>query len=214
MMNLRKWLSNNLVLSSFNGIYRNYFQARRYKFGFIDQSARIRFPIVIKGIENVYMYENTHILGRSLIITTKAKFIMKKNSASAEGLTIVTGSHPQHVGEFFLQKAMEDEQDAKDIIIHEDVWISTNVTILSGVNIGRGSIIGSGSVCRDTIPPYSIVVGNPAKIVGFKFTPEEIVKHEKLLYTEDERLDIEYLNKNYYKYFINRISEIKSFVKL
>lgn len=213
MINIISKIKFNLFLSAINSLYRNYFQVRRSKFGFIDKSARVRFPILIKGIENVILYENTHILGNSQIITTKAKFIMKKNSASAEGLTVVTGSHPAFVGEFFIEKAAIDIQVAKDVVVEEDVWLAANVTLLTGVTVGRGAIIGAGSVIRNNIPPYSIVVGNPAKIIGFKFTPEEVVKHEEILYNENERINIQLLEKNYNKYFINRIGEIKSYLK-
>ncbi|NVN94331.1 MAG: hypothetical protein HXX18_03500 [Bacteroidetes bacterium] len=139
---------------------------------------------------------------------------MKKNSAAAEGLTVVTGSHNPVIGEFFLQKAAEDIQEAKDVIVEEDVWIAANVTLLSGITVGRGAILGSGSICRNSIPPYAIVIGNPAKIIGFKFTPEEVITHEKKLYSEIERINIDLLINNYNKYFINKINEIKSFVKL
>ena len=209
----RKKVSFNLFLSALNGLYRDYFQTKRNKFGFIDQSARVRFPILIKGIENVYLHENTHVLGHSQINSTKAKFVMKKNSAAAEGLTVITGSHPAYVGEFFIEKAAIDIQEARDVIVEEDVWLAANVTLLAGVTIGRGAVIGAGAVCRNNVPPYAIVIGNPAKIVGFKFTPEEVVKHEKILYSENDRIDIQLLEKNYSKYFINRISEIKSYLK-
>jgi acetyltransferase-like isoleucine patch superfamily enzyme len=209
----KKYITHNLFLSALNGLYRNYFQTRRTKFGYIDSTARVRFPILIKGIENVYLYENTHILGHSLLITTKAKFIMKKNSAAAEGLTIVTGSHPAKVGELFLKNAADDIQESKDIIVEEDVWLSANVTLLSGIIVGRGAIVGSGTVCRNSVPPYAIVIGNPAKVIGFKFSPEEVSVHEQLLYPENERLSLDFLQKNYNKYFINRIGEIKSYLK-
>jgi acetyltransferase-like isoleucine patch superfamily enzyme len=214
MNNFTKRLSYNLFLSSINAIYRNYFRTRRSKFGYIDQTARVRFPILIKGIENVYMYENTHILGNAVILATRARFVMKKNSAAAEGLTVVTGNHPIFKGEPFLLKAAEDIQTAKEIIVEEDVGLYSNVTLLAGVTIGRGSIIGSGSVCRVSIPPYAIVLGNPAKIIGFKLSPEEIVEHEKELYPENERLSIEFLQKNYRKYFISKHKEIRTFLSL
>lgn len=197
-----------------SSIYRNYFKTRRSKFGYIHRTSRVRFPILIKGIENVYLYENSHILGNSLIIATKAKFIMKKNSGAAEGFTVVTGNHPLVRGEFYLQRGGErDEQNAKDVIVEEDVGIGTNVTLLSGVNIGRGSIIGSGSVCRNSVPPYSIVIGNPAKIIGFRFLPKAIIEHETILYPEDERLNLDVLKENYQKYFISRINEISSYLQ-
>ena len=215
MTALKKIISLNLFLSAINGIYRNYFQVRRSKFGYIHPSARVRFPILIKGIENVYLYENTHILGHSVIITTKAKFIMKKNSATAEGLTVVTGNHPFFVGEFFLKKGgYMDIQEARDVIVEEDVGMYSNVTLLSGITVGRGAVIGSGTVCRKSIPPYAIVVGNPAKVIGFRFSPEEVIEHEKVLYEENERLSFDLLQRNYQKYFISRHKEIRSFLSL
>lgn len=213
MPHLRKKISFNLFLSAIIGIYRNYFKVRRRRFGYIHPSARVRFPILIKGIENVYMHENTHIMGNSLIISTKAKFIIKKNSAASEGLTVVTGNHPMVRGEWFLQKGGDnDVQNAKDVVIEEDVGLGTRVTLLNGVIVGRGAIIGSGSVIRNSIPPYAIVAGNPAKVVGFRFTPDAIIEHEKVLYPEDERLPIELLNANYKKYFIKRVKEIRDFL--
>jgi len=209
---IKSKVSYNLFFSSLNSLYRNYFQVRRSKFGYIDKTSRVRYPILIKGIKNVYLYENTHIMGHSKLITTKAKFIMKKNSASAEGLTIISGSHPPKVGEFFLEGASKDEQISKDIIVEEDVWIGSNVTLLSGVKIGCGSILGSGCVCRNSVPPYSIVTGNPAKVVGFKFSPEEVISHEINLYPESERIDIDLLNDNYEKHFIKKIKKIREYI--
>ena len=215
MNKIKQKLSYNLFLSSLTNIYRRYFAVRRSKFGFIDKTARVRYPILIKGIENVYLYEHSHILGNSMIIATRAKFIMKRNSGSAEGLTVVTGNHFSKVGEWKLQSGGgADEQIAKDVIVEEDVWLASNVTLLAGVKIGRGATIGSGSVCTRSVPPYAIVMGNPAKVIGFNFTPDEIVEHEKKLYPEDERLPIEALQKNYQKYFKNKSKEINSFIKL
>lgn len=51
------------------------------------------------------------------------------------------------------------------VVIEDDVWIGEFVAVLLGVTIGRGSIIGAHSTVRDDIPPYSIAVGSPARIV-------------------------------------------------
>ncbi|MBA2869073.1 DapH/DapD/GlmU-related protein [Methanococcus maripaludis] len=51
------------------------------------------------------------------------------------------------------------------IHVEDDVWIGTNVTVLPGITIGKGSIIGAGSVVTKDIEPYSVAVGNPAKII-------------------------------------------------
>ena len=51
------------------------------------------------------------------------------------------------------------------IVIEENVWIGEMVCILGNVHIGRGSVIGAGSVVTKDIPPYSLAVGCPAKII-------------------------------------------------
>lgn len=51
------------------------------------------------------------------------------------------------------------------VIIEDGVWIGTRVIILPGVKIGKSSIIGAGSVVTKDVPAYSIVAGNPAKVV-------------------------------------------------
>lgn len=53
----------------------------------------------------------------------------------------------------------------KGITIEDDVWVGANVTFLDGAYVGRGSVIGAGSLVRGVIPPYSIAVGVPAKVI-------------------------------------------------
>lgn len=52
------------------------------------------------------------------------------------------------------------------VTIDDDVWIGGRVIILPGVSIGTGSVIGAGSVVTKDVQPYTIVAGNPAKIIG------------------------------------------------
>ena len=61
-----------------------------------------------------------------------------------------------------------------NITIGNDVWIGAKSTIMSGVKIGHGAVIGSGSVVAKDVPPYAIVVGNPAKIVKYRFDEQQI----------------------------------------
>ncbi|HEY9886760.1 MAG TPA: acyltransferase [Candidatus Obscuribacterales bacterium] len=51
------------------------------------------------------------------------------------------------------------------VVIEEDVWLGAGATVLDGVKIGRGSIIGAGALVTKDVPPYSIAVGVPAKVV-------------------------------------------------
>lgn len=68
-----------------------------------------------------------------------------------------------------LKKNMIDSGlKIKGTIIEDDVWIGANAVILDGVTIKKGAVIGAGSVVTRDVPEYSIVVGNPAKIVRYR----------------------------------------------
>lgn len=56
-------------------------------------------------------------------------------------------------------------ENEKPVIIMDDVWIGSRVTILPGVTVGCGSIIGASAVVTKDVPDYSIVAGNPAKVI-------------------------------------------------
>ena len=53
----------------------------------------------------------------------------------------------------------------KQIIIEDNVWVGANSVITAGVTVGKHSIIGAGSVITKDIPPYSVAVGNPARVI-------------------------------------------------
>lgn len=202
-------------------LYRIVRAFRQRKFIHISSTSRVAKDAIVYNPKNLIMDSNTNVDSGATIMNTRAKVIFKKNSGAAFGFTAVTGNHMSIVG-FNLKQindSIKDKMDFnremdKDIVVEEDVWIGNHVTLLSGVTVGRGAEIGAGSVVRGSVPPYAVVIGNPCKVVGFRFTPEEVIEHEKVQYEEADRLSFELLQKNYEKYFINRIKEIKQFTKL
>lgn len=66
------------------------------------------------------------------------------------------------------------EGGRQQIIIGNDVWIGAYATILGGVRIGNGAVIGAGAVVAKDVPPYAVVVGNPARIVRYRFDQDTI----------------------------------------
>jgi len=60
------------------------------------------------------------------------------------------------------------------VVIGNDVWVGANSTIMSGVTIGDGAVIANNSHVVKNVEPYSIVGGNPAKLIRYRFTSEQI----------------------------------------
>jgi len=63
-----------------------------------------------------------------------------------------------------------------DVLIENDVWIGKEACILSGVRIGNGAVVGARAVVAKDVPPYAIVVGNPARVVRYRFSPEAVAE--------------------------------------
>lgn len=187
----------------------------------VSDTSSIASNVKIYCPNNLYMEENTNINEGAVIMNTRAKFIMKKWSGAAFGLTVVCGNHMSISGLSHKQVTNKEKDRLdknhdfdKDVIVDEDVWIASNVTLLSGVHLGRCCIVGSGSVVRGSIPPYAIIAGNPAKVIGFRFNPQEALAHEESLFPLEQRMALEELKSNYNKYYIKRIKEIKSFINI
>jgi virginiamycin A acetyltransferase len=63
-----------------------------------------------------------------------------------------------------------------DIEIGNDIWIGNDVKIIGHIKVGDGSIIGAGAIVTHDVPPYAIVAGSPARIVGYRFSRSQIKK--------------------------------------
>ena len=130
--------------------------------------------------------------------------------ALSEGVKILTHSHV--VGSMVKDKGKECI--LTPLVIQDRVWVGARAVIMSGVGeIGRGAMISAYSFVRCKVPPYAIVMGNPAKVVGFKFTPEETVKFEEKNYPADQRIPVDVLKRNYEKYYHSQWKEINHWVK-
>lgn len=66
------------------------------------------------------------------------------------------------------------KEDFIRTIIGNDVWIGANVSILGGITVGTGSILGAGAVVTKDVPPYSIAVGCPARVIKKRFSDKKI----------------------------------------
>ena len=81
-------------------------------------------------------------------------------------ITIVDNSHGKTTREVMdISPIKRELLILGEVVIDDNVWIADKVTISKGVKIGRGAIIGANSVITTDVPPYSVVVGSPAKVI-------------------------------------------------
>lgn len=147
------------------------------------------------------------LLAKNVFIDYSGELIIRDNVSIANGTIIETHTHP-------LEKNREAPVPGK-LEIGENVKILSRAYIADTCHsIGRYARIGAGTYVRSNVPPYAIVMGNPAKIIGFVYTPEEMVEFEESRYSEAERTNYDTYVKNYDKYYKKRTKEIANFIKL
>lgn len=153
-------------------------------FSRLPKSSRIdKTNLVVAGCRNIVLSEYVTIGPNALIYCTDSKLIINKKVVIGPGLTIIAGDHNfSTVGLFICDQKVKKIGDDRDVVIESDVWIGCNVTILKGVTIGKGSVVAAGAVVNRSCLPYSIIGGIPAKIIGHRFSNEQIIEHEKILY--------------------------------
>ena len=115
--------------------------------------------------------------------------LVGKYSSIAHQVTLLLGlNHDSHMATTYPFRDMREmnntnhyvEANHYQIIIGNDVWIGFGVTILGGVRIGNGAVIGAGAVIAKDVPPYAVVVGNPARVIRYRFPEDVIHKLQKI----------------------------------
>jgi hypothetical protein len=100
--------------------------------------------------EAIVMLGGEHAIDR--VTTFPLRMRLKLPGAGQDGIPVPTG----------------------DTVIGSDVWLTMRTFVRSGVTIGDGAIVASGAVVNKDVPPFAIVGGNPAKVIRYRFTPEQI----------------------------------------
>lgn len=93
-------------------------------------------------------------------ILDSGKVSIGDNVMFAPNVSLYTVGHPLH-----YQQRNQGYEQAKEIIIEDNVWIGGSCVILGGVTIGENSVIGAGSVVTKSIPANSLAFGNPCRVI-------------------------------------------------
>ncbi len=96
------------------------------------------------------------------IISTKSIEIGNHVMVGANSIIVDSNFHSMEISS---KGKREDDNDPLPVIIEDDVFIGMSAIILKGTTIGKGSVVGAGSVVKGVFPPYSVIAGNPAKVI-------------------------------------------------
>jgi virginiamycin A acetyltransferase len=108
------------------------------------------------------------VIGRFCSIARGVKFIMNGANHKISGFS----TYPFYIFGNGWEKATPKDEELPfkgDTVIGNDVWIGYDATIMPGVTIGNGAIVASKSVVTKDVPPYSVVGGNPAEVIRYRF---------------------------------------------
>ena len=146
------------------------------------------------------------IIGKFCAIAKGVEFIMnganhKMNCATTYPFYIMGDGWENNV------PPIEELPIKGDTVVGNDVWIGQNVTVLPGVHIGDGAIIGANSVVASDIPPYTVAVGNPCRVVKQRFDSETTELLLKLRWWE---WDIEKITENIPALYSGDLEKIKN----
>lgn len=182
---------------------------------------RRKFPLSKIVLQNIFPLDKIHVKGESygkitvLAYNNANENLIIGRFVSLGNTTFILGGNHRYdiISTYpFFTHVLRDEIDKcytnGKIVVEDDVWIGEGATIMSGVKIGQGAIIAAGSVVTKDVPPYSIVGGNPAKVIKYRFeqniinilinldysklSDSKIRKYKQLLY---KKLDKSILNE-------------------
>ena len=153
--------------------------------------SNVRFSALTSDFtyRNITIGNDVYIGPHALFLCTESQIFIGNKVLFGPHVTIIGGDHRiTDVGRFIYDVLDKHPEDDQDVHIEDDVWIGTNTTLLKGVTVGRGAVVAAGALVTKDVPPYAIVGGVPAKVLKYRFTPEQIQEHERQLYAEDKRL--------------------------
>lgn len=190
----------NLRLFIYN-IFSSFFRTTSpTKFKRCGHDVDLNGPLYINPAQ-VSLGDYTRLQSATRMIVHGGELSVGKYTAIGAGCTIVPANHTPTVGlpQFLTYLHINDNE--RTISIGEDCWIGAGSYLLYKSEVSRGAVVGACSVVTKYIPPYAVVSGNPAKIIATRFTIEQILEHETILYPPQERMSREELESIFSQYY-------------
>ena len=165
-----------------------------FKVQFVNHDAAVRTLRTNDGQNSVLMTfgPGSYLMSGTIVYGVGERHVLVgRYSSLADGLTFNIGQNHNYRNittypfENLRHLKTGDHQNHAavnrgQIIIGSDVWIGDNVCLMGGVRIGNGAVIGANAVVAKDIPPYAVAVGNPARVVKYRFDEETIRRLQKI----------------------------------
>jgi virginiamycin A acetyltransferase len=119
------------------------------------------------------------IIGRYCAIARGVRFIMNGANHKLSGIS----TYPFQIFGGGWERVMPGPSDLPykgDTVVENDVWIGYEALIMPGVHIGNGAIVSSRSVVTSDVAPYTVVGGNPAKVIKARFPDDVVARLQKI----------------------------------
>lgn len=170
------------MLSLFFKVFRRLFMlSQKKRFAYCGRNV-IFSPFDNFSYETIYIGDDVYIGPGAVFNASDSRITIHNKVMFGPGVYIMGGDHNfNQVGKYMFDVKYKNESDDLPVIIESDVWIGCRVVILKGVTIGKGAIVAAGAVVTKDVPDFSIVGGVPAKVIGNRFTTEQICTHKKIL---------------------------------
>lgn len=187
------------LVTPFNNYYANNHKLGRY--GKCGKHVQVSPPVYIAQPSQVYLDDYTRLQTYTQIIMAKGSFVLKKYSSISAGCIILPDNHTPTIGVPNYLNYLQINDACRTIVVNEDVWVGAGCILLSRCNIGRGAVVAAGSVVSKEVPPYAVVAGSPAKVIACRFSVEQILQHEAILYPPEERMTRQQVEELHATYF-------------
>jgi acetyltransferase-like isoleucine patch superfamily enzyme len=164
MADPRAWLHLVKIVNYYN--YSHVAPKRRIRFG---SKPNVSPDVVFSNPERIIIGDRVHIGSRCHLWAGPATGRIQIGDDVLFGpeVMVTAATYRYNDGGPVTDQAM----DEADIVIGDDVWLATRVVVLPGARIGAGAIVAAGATVKGEVPPYAIVAGSPAKVVGSRKQP-------------------------------------------
>lgn len=139
----------------------------------LGKRTRIDMGCTFMDPNRLRLGNNTHI-NRDCLLDARGGITVGSRVSISHRVVIMTGSHDYNTENFSFVR--------KTVIIDDYVWIGVGAIVLGGVRIGEGAVVCAGAVVTKDVPPYTVVAGIPAKVIGTRTTNLHYIPLEKEYY--------------------------------